>query len=185
MNAPCDISSLLQLYFSLYYNLHLQCISIEEGCRWSKSFSAMHIYSTHLFNCDDANISLIIVVHLSFLLVLIWARMLTRILHSISKKLLMLFSMVTYWKSFLLKYAFDESITDFWLSTVSLTELVLHTSDTLTVLSWWYLPKTSSSFLIEILANRLHTVLWMILRKRPWNISVLTWGRHAVISRNR
>ena len=90
VNAPCDISSLLKLYFNLYYNLHIRCISIEEGCIWSKSFSAMHIYSTHLFNCDDAKISFIAVVHLYCLLVMIRARMLIMILQLIAERSLLL-----------------------------------------------------------------------------------------------
>ena len=81
MNASCGISSLLKLYFSLYYNLHLWCVFIEEGYRWSKSIFAMHIYSIPLFNCDEANIYFISVVHFSCLLMMICVRMLTIILH--------------------------------------------------------------------------------------------------------
>ena len=93
VNAPCDISSLLQLYFILYDNLHLRCISIKEGCRWSKYFSAKHIYSTHLFNCDEANISFIFVVHFSCLLVMICARLLTgKLLLKIERSLLLLWT---------------------------------------------------------------------------------------------
>ena len=88
--------------------------------------------------------------------------------------------------SFLLEYAWDESITYFWASIVRLTQLVFHTSNTLTILSWWSSTKTYSRCLIDISANRLHMVLWMISREKgPIYIYVLTSGGHEIIYRTR
>ena len=62
----------------------------------------------HLFNYDDANISFIAVVHLSCLLVVIWARMLTRILYLIAERSLLLMWTMNQTRAYNLLWDLDD-----------------------------------------------------------------------------